>query len=58
MSPLSLCGVLVKTREMKGLPLDTQMVLVSLQSYTAVSKSKKKDNGVFDMILEEPLLTK
>lgn len=42
MSPLSLCGVLVKTREMKGLPLDTQMVLVSLQSYTAVSKRKKR----------------
>ena len=57
MSPLSLCGVLVKTREMKGLPLDTQMVLVSLQSYTAVRK-RKKDIGVFDMILEEPLLPK
>ena len=57
MSPLSLCGVLVKTREMKGLPLDTQMVLVSLQSYTAVRK-RKKDIGVFDMILEEPLLAK
>ena len=57
MSPLSLYGVLVKTREMKGLPLDTQMVLVSLQSYTAVRK-RKKDIGVFDMILEEPLLAK
>lgn len=57
MSPLSLCGVLVKTREMKGLPLDTQMVLVSLQSYTAVRK-RKKDIGVFDMILEEPLSAK
>ena len=57
MSPLSLCGVLVKTREMKELRLDTQMVLVSLQSYTAVRK-RKKDIGVFDMILEEPLSAK